>query len=77
MCKSIRSSKYDGIKWNNVSDLKGHKSDIKLKYGVQAIPESFLIDENGFVIKKQEGFDEEDEDFISKIKQQFKDHKVG
>ncbi len=42
----------DKIYWTNLSDLKGQQNDIALKYGVQAIPASFLIDPNGIIIDK-------------------------
>lgn len=36
--------------WIHVSDLKGTKSDIALLYGVQPIPDNFLIDPEGNII---------------------------
>lgn len=42
----------DSIRWDNVSDLKGFNNGAALIYGVDAIPENFLIDENGVVIAR-------------------------
>jgi|SRR5690606_15011180 len=42
----------DGITWTQVSDLKGHKGDVYLKYGITSIPANFLIDPDGVVIAK-------------------------
>lgn len=43
----------DGLIWpNHVSDLKGWNAAPAAKYGVNSIPATFLIDENGVVIAK-------------------------
>lgn len=52
-----RASEKDDISWYNVSDGEGETGAIKTKYGVQAIPMSFLIDPNGMIIQKFLGFD--------------------
>jgi len=52
-----KASKADSIIWHNVSDLEGGKGRVKTIYGVQAIPASFLIDENGIIVKRFYGFD--------------------
>lgn len=35
-----------------MADLKGFKSDIALTYGVNGIPDNFLIDQEGTIIAK-------------------------
>ena len=45
--KAIRA---DGYSWINVSDLKGFESAMVKKYGITAIPRSFLIDNRGAII---------------------------
>lgn len=48
--KAIRT---DGMgQWPNLSDLKGFNNQAALLYGVQAVPQNFLIDPNGVIIAK-------------------------
>ncbi|CAM3784221.1 TlpA disulfide reductase family protein [Mucilaginibacter galii] len=42
----------DGLQWTQVSDLKFWDNDLAKLYGVQAIPQNFLLDPNGKVIAK-------------------------
>jgi len=43
----------DGLTWKyHVSDLKGWLSDAAALYGVNSIPMSFLVDENGIIVAK-------------------------
>lgn len=43
----------DGLKWKyHVSDLKGWNSSAAGLYGVNSIPMSFLLDENGVIVAK-------------------------
>ena len=43
----------DKLTWeNHVSDLKGWESDAVGKYGIEGIPFTYLIDENGIIIGK-------------------------
>jgi thiol-disulfide isomerase/thioredoxin len=44
--------KQDGMPWIQVSDLKGFKSDVAVKYGISAIPQNFLINPEGVIIAK-------------------------
>jgi thiol-disulfide isomerase/thioredoxin len=39
-------------KWNHVSDLNGFNSDVAKLYGIQAIPQNFLLDSNGKIVAK-------------------------
>ena len=49
-------TKEDGIVWYNVSDMKGEASKIKILYNVQAIPAAYLIDKQGVIVEKYEGY---------------------
>jgi len=42
----------DGLQWTQVSDLKFWDNEVAKLYGVQAIPQNFLLDPNGKVIAK-------------------------
>lgn len=42
----------DGLRWTNVSDLKFWQSEVAKKFGVEAIPQNFLLDPDGKVIAK-------------------------
>ena len=43
----------DGLVWkNHVSDLKRWNSEAAAVYGVNSIPMSYLVDENGVIIGK-------------------------
>ena len=64
------SSQQDDIRWVNISDLQGIMGENAKKYAVQAIPNSFLIDQNGIIVKSFIGFSEGEstiEDEIDKI----------
>jgi len=42
----------DGLVWTQVSDLKGWQNAVARLFGVRSIPQNFLIDPNGVIIKK-------------------------
>jgi peroxiredoxin len=42
----------DNLTWNHVSDLKGRNSTAGIIYGINAIPDNLLIDENGIIVAK-------------------------
>ncbi|MDO6603970.1 TlpA family protein disulfide reductase [Arenibacter palladensis] len=48
----LKAIEKDGIEWHNVSDLRGFNNQAALIYGVDAIPENFLINDNGVVIAR-------------------------
>jgi thiol-disulfide isomerase/thioredoxin len=50
--KWLQAIEKDGLIWHNVSDLNGFQNEAALIYGVDAIPENFLIDENGTIIAR-------------------------
>ena len=46
----IKAIEDDRLNWGHVSDLKGNENEASLIYGINGIPDSFLIDENGVII---------------------------
>ena len=46
----LQAIKKDNLNWEHVSDLKGDKNEASLIYGVNGIPDNFLIAENGEII---------------------------
>ena len=48
----VKAIKDDGIEWLQVSDLKYWNSEAGKLYGIQSIPATILIDENGIIIAK-------------------------
>lgn len=48
----LAAIKKDGLTWTQVSDLSGWSNTAAKLYGVQAIPQNFLIDPNGMIIAK-------------------------
>lgn len=40
----------DSLNWEHVSDLKGNRNEASLIYGVNGIPDNFLIVENGEIV---------------------------
>ena len=42
----------DGMPWVHVSDLKGFKNDVAVRFGITAIPQNVLIDPKGVIIAK-------------------------
>lgn len=42
----------DKMIWNHVSDLEGRNITGDMKYGINPIPDNFLIDEQGNIISK-------------------------
>jgi len=53
-----KASHEDKINWINISDLKGFYSSIVIDYGIQLIPRTFIIDENGIVTKSFTGYNQ-------------------
>lgn len=50
--KWVKAIEKDGLLWKNVSDLQGYNNEAAMIYGVRAIPDNFLIDENGKIIAR-------------------------
>jgi peroxiredoxin len=47
----IKAIKEDKMPWQQVSDLKGKKNEVAVLYGVDAIPQNWLIDPAGVVLE--------------------------
>ena len=47
----INAIKKDSITWTNVSDLKGFKNEAFLRYDVKFIPQNYLVNPEGKIIK--------------------------
>jgi peroxiredoxin len=53
----------DGMPWIHVSDLKGWKNEVAILYGVNSVPQNFLIDPNGVIVAR----DLRGDDLITKL----------
>jgi len=64
--KWINAIKKDRLFWpNHVSELKGWQSDVCQQYGIQAIPQNYLLDKDGKVIAYNLRGDELDQKLAS------------
>lgn len=52
-------SKDDNIEWINISNLKGYDDHIANYFDIKPLPNSFLFNQNGILIKSFEGYDSE------------------
>ena len=50
--KWLKAIHDDKLTWTHVSDLKYWKNDVAVQYGIQAIPQNYLIDPQGKIIGK-------------------------
>lgn len=48
----LQAIKQDNLTWTQVSDLKGWGNEVGRLYGVQGIPQNFLVDKDGKIIAK-------------------------
>ena len=48
----VDAIKKDGLVWQQVSDLKGWSNAVAQLFGIQSIPQNFLLDPSGVVIDK-------------------------
>jgi peroxiredoxin len=46
----LKAIKEDGLSWTNLSDLKGWENEVGMMFGIESIPQNFLLDPNGVVI---------------------------
>jgi peroxiredoxin len=46
----LQAIEKDSLIWEHVSDLKGNDNEASLIYGINGIPDNFLIDRNGVII---------------------------
>lgn len=54
-----KSTKKDSYKWTNLSNLKGMKDPVSYMYKVNSLPTSFLINQNGIVVKEFIGYEKD------------------
>ena len=50
--KWLKAIDDDGLVWNHVSNLKFWDDPIAKKYGIRAIPATFILDENGVIVDR-------------------------
>ena len=55
----VDAIKHDSISWINISDLKGWKNEAFLLYDIKSIPNNFLINPDGQIIKDRIWFSSE------------------
>lgn len=48
----VKAIDTDSLPWKHLSDLKGWKSELALKYGINSIPSNFLVNKEGAIIAK-------------------------
>lgn len=48
----VKAIEKDGLPWYHVSDLTGWQNEVAALYGIQAIPQNFLVDPQGKIIAK-------------------------
>lgn len=48
----IEAINFDQLQWTQLSDLKFWSNDVAIKYGIQSIPQNFLVDPNGKIVGK-------------------------
>ncbi|HEX9826586.1 MAG TPA: TlpA disulfide reductase family protein [Flavobacteriaceae bacterium] len=48
--KWVQAIEKDGLTWTHISDLKGFKNEAAQLYGVQAIPQNFLVSPDGKIL---------------------------
>jgi len=48
----LQAVEADKLPWTQVSDVKGFKTEVAVRFGISAIPQNVLIDPNGKVIAK-------------------------
>lgn len=51
--KWVSAIEKDSLLWENVSDLKGTENEAAYIYGVNGIPDNFLIDQNGIIVARE------------------------
>jgi peroxiredoxin len=66
--KWLKAIHEDQLTWTQVSDLKFWKNAVAVQYGIQAIPQNFLIDPAGKIIAKNL----RGEDLVAKLERIFK-----
>lgn len=57
--KWVDAIEHDSISWINISDLKGWKNEAFLLYDIKGIPDKFLVNPDGMIIKDRIGLNSE------------------
>jgi len=60
----LKAIEEDNLNWGHVSDLKGTHDTASLIYGINGIPDNFLIDEEGTIVGRNLRGDKLDEKLI-------------
>ncbi|MDN3593646.1 TlpA disulfide reductase family protein [Zunongwangia endophytica] len=67
--KWLKAIEDDGLVWNHVSNLQAWNDPIAKKYGVRAIPATFILDENGVIVDRdvrgEEALDKKIEELLA------------
>lgn len=48
----LKAIEADGLTWTQVSDLKGWKNEVAVRYGIQSVPQNFLVGPDGRIVAK-------------------------
>jgi peroxiredoxin len=48
----VNAIQSDKLSWTQVSDLRGWRNEVAVLYGIESIPQNFLLDPNGIIIAK-------------------------
>lgn len=48
----LKAIEADGLPWVHISDLKGVKNEVAVKYDARAVPQNFLISPDGIILAK-------------------------
>lgn len=48
----LKAIETDGLPWIHISDLKGVKNEVAVKYDARAVPQNFLISPEGIILAK-------------------------
>jgi len=48
----VKAIEKDGLKWHNISDLKGWKNEVAQMYSVSSVPHTILLDREGRIIAR-------------------------
>jgi thiol-disulfide isomerase/thioredoxin len=46
----VNAIKKDSMAWTNISDLNGWNNEAFMSYGIKAIPQMIILDENGVIV---------------------------
>jgi peroxiredoxin len=64
----IKAIRKDELNWTHLSDLKGWNNEVAILYGIQSIPQNFLLNPEGKIIAKNLKAEELDEKLAELLK---------